>query len=69
MNRKTLTLLTLFTALLPFVAQAHEGHGVGHGQELGHYLLSSEHAVPVAMVVALTVVFLAIRSWKKQTSE
>ena len=65
MNRKTLPLL--ITALLPVIAQAHEGHGLGHGHELGHYLLSAEHAIPVAVVVVLTVAALAYRQWKKAT--
>ena len=67
MNRKTLPLL--ITILLPVIAQAHEGHGLGHGHELGHYLLSAEHAIPVAAAVVLTIAVLAYRQWKKATSK
>lgn len=44
-------------------ALAHEGHGVLHGHEPGHYLFSQEHALPVILVTALVVLFLAGRAW------
>jgi len=55
---------------LPLNLPAHEGHGHGAGHELSHYWFSSEHIVPVALILALTVaVILFRRRPRKQTSE
>lgn len=57
------TILTTLSALLamPLTVLAHAGHGVGEGTEMGHYLLSTEHIIPIAIAVAITVAILAFR--------
>lgn len=43
---------------LPFLAEAHEGHGVFNGGSLSHYLASPMHILPVIAVVAIGVFFI-----------
>jgi hypothetical protein len=60
MSRKSTLLATLMFSL-PFLAQAHEGHGHFSGHELAHYLASPEHAIPLLAVLVLSIVFIALR--------
>ena len=60
MSRKSTLLATLMSSL-PFLARAHEGHGHFSGYELAHYLASPEHAIPILAVLALSIVFIALR--------
>ncbi len=49
---------------LPFLAQAHEGHGTFSGGSLSHYLASPLHIIPVVAFVAIGAYFL----YKKATT-
>ena len=62
MLRKS-SLLVIISVIASLSALAHEGHGLFHGHEPGHYLFSQEHALPVALVTALLIIFLANRIW------
>ena len=50
---------------LPFLAQAHEGHGTFEGGSLSHYLASPMHVIPVIAFVAIGAYFL----YKKATTK
>ncbi|MFN6129321.1 MAG: hypothetical protein ACK6DC_23475 [Planctomycetota bacterium] len=52
--RRMLTLLLV--ASMPAIALAHPGHGNADPSSLVHYLLSLEHAVPIATVCAIAAV-------------
>jgi hypothetical protein len=52
--------------LLTLSTYAHEGHGVLHGHEPGHYLFSPEHGVPLLLVVFLIALFVGLRFWRAQ---
>ncbi len=43
--------------LLPALMDAHEGHGVFHGDDIRHYWYSATHAIPV---IVLVLVFVAL---------
>lgn len=43
---------------LPFLALAHEGHGVLEGHTLGHYVFNPMHAIPVVAVVLVVAIVL-----------
>lgn len=62
MFRRSLLLLVI-AMIASISAVAHEGHGLLPGHEPGHYLFSLEHNIPVMLVVALFVLFLANRMW------
>ncbi len=53
------------------IALAHGGHGAFHGHELGHYLASPGHAIPIALVLVASVLLIAFRKriWAKQYSD
>lgn len=57
------SLFVIISMITSMSAMAHEGHGVFHGHEPGHYLFSQEHALPVILVTAVLVLFLANRIW------
>ena len=54
---------------LSFPVLAHEGHGQGAGHELGHYLLSPAHAIPVAVALAMTVAIILFRRSRRAAAE
>ena len=47
---------------LPFLAQAHEGHGAFTGGSLSHYLASPLHIIPVVAFVVIGAYFLYKRA-------
>ena len=51
------TILAAAFASLPFLAQAHEGHGHFHGYQLAHYLTSPAHAIPLALALIAGIAF------------
>ncbi len=54
--------LLFFPALLPFVASAHEGHGIFDAHSLMHYFVTLEHGLPIAGAVMLTAIILHRKS-------
>lgn len=65
MFRKSSLLVTLvLTAAIS--AFGHEGHGVLHGHEPGHYLFSAEHAIPLMLAVALIAFLVGRKVWLTQ---
>jgi len=59
---KSLTsILLAVSALLPVVTWAHEGHGHEHPWSPGHFLANPEHAIPLALAIALITVFVVRR--------
>ena len=64
--------LTSLLLGLPLLAEAHAGHGVHRTDEVGHYLGEPVHIVPLATLVALTVVVLFLfgrQLWKLRKEE
>ena len=57
------SLLVIISVITSLPVLAHEGHGILHGHEPGHYLFSPEHALPVSLVTALLIFLLANRIW------
>jgi uncharacterized membrane protein len=43
----------------PIFAMAHEGHGVGDGNDVMHYFASFAHAAPFIIGFAVVVFFIA----------
>lgn len=68
MFRKILIPVLLMIGL-PAMAIAHSGHGAFNGHELAHYLLSPDHAIPVAIGLVLLAVLYGRRKWAKQRQE
>jgi len=55
-------LFTLVAALaLPVIMVAHPGHGHENPLSPGHYLGNPEHALPIALTIAVAAVFIV---WK-----
>ena len=50
-------LTTIILGFVPFSLFAHGGHGLFDPHSLMHYLLSTEHALPVLILCAIGVVF------------
>lgn len=48
----------------PLAVLAHEGHGHENPLSPGHYLANPEHAIPLALALAVVVFFV----WKKNLS-
>jgi hypothetical protein len=63
LNKMKISFASLLLCL-PFLAQAHEGHGVFEGSSLSHYLTSPMHVIPVVAFVAIGAYFL----YKKTTT-
>ncbi len=63
LNKMKISFASLMLCL-PFLAQAHDGHGVFGGNSLSHYLASPMHVIPVVAFVAIGAYFL----YKKATS-
>ena len=56
------TLLLLSTLVLPAFVQAHPGHGASTGNDWIHYLTSSGHTAPAALILTIFVLALMLRS-------
>jgi uncharacterized membrane protein len=65
------TLSSALLILLPFLAQAHGGHGHFPGHELAHYLASPGHAIPILAVLVLSIVVIVARqrAWAKKRAD
>ncbi|MCB0551231.1 MAG: hypothetical protein KDD19_26915 [Phaeodactylibacter sp.] len=64
MFRKALLLSSALLSL-PLITQAHDGHGFFHGNEFAHYLSSPGHAIPLALVAAVSILLIAYRKWNR----
>ena len=50
--------LPLLFASMPFIAAAHEGHGVFNPNSLMHYVGTPEHGLPIVGALLLTAIIL-----------
>lgn len=57
MNTAIKRLAALTLAFSPLTLFAHGGHGVFHGHELAHYLLSPIHLIPSLIILSVIVLF------------
>lgn len=53
---------TLLALVTPFIAMAHEGHGIVNDHSWAHYATSASHIAPVIAVAAVVVFFLVRKS-------
>ena len=62
MFRKSITFVLILIGSL-VSAFGHEGHGILHGHEPGHYLLSPQHAIPILLGIVLVVLMVRRKAW------
>jgi hypothetical protein len=58
--------LLLLAALVPFIASAHDGHGIFDASNILHYIATPEHALPLGGGIVL--MGLVLRSWSKKAA-
>jgi hypothetical protein len=56
--------LLLASVLLPFIATAHDGHGIFDASNILHYITTPEHALPLGGGIVLLGLLLKNRSKK-----
>jgi hypothetical protein len=56
--------LLLASMLLPFIATAHDGHGIFDASNILHYITTPEHALPLGGGIVLLGLLLKNRSKK-----
>lgn len=56
--------LLLVLALMPFMAYAHDGHGIFDASNILHYIATPEHALPLGGSIVLMGLLLKNRSKK-----
>lgn len=56
--------LLLVLALMPFMAYAHDGHGIFDASNILHYIATPEHALPLGGGIVLMGLLLRSRSKK-----
>jgi len=56
--------LLFLPLLLPYIASAHEGHGIFDASNILHYLTTPEHALPLGGGIVLIGLVLRSRSKK-----
>ncbi|MDX1942024.1 MAG: hypothetical protein SFU99_15790 [Saprospiraceae bacterium] len=57
--------------LLPFLSEAHEGHGQFHADDIRHYWGSLEHLIPIAIMglVLALILFQIVKLVNKKSTE
>jgi hypothetical protein len=50
--------------VMPFVSVGHPGHGHGNPLSPGHYLGNPEHAIPIALTLAIVGIYASWRIWR-----
>ena len=58
--------LLLVAVLMPFIASAHNGHGIFDASNILHYITTPEHALPLGGGIVL--MGLVLRSRSKKTA-
>jgi hypothetical protein len=58
--------LLILAASLPFIASAHDGHGIFDASNILHYITTPEHAIPLGGGIVL--IGLLLRSRSKKTA-
>lgn len=56
--------LLLLAAFMPFIASAHDGHGIFDASNILHYITTPEHALPLGGGIVLMGLLLRSRSKK-----
>lgn len=56
--------LLLVPAIMPFMAYAHDGHGIFDASNILHYIATPEHALPLGGGIVLMGLLLKNRSKK-----
>ena len=62
-------LITMLSALLPFVGLAHEGHGHTHGFTITHYFVEPVHFIVVLAVASAGILFFRRYNKKEKRAE
>ncbi|MCC6725936.1 MAG: hypothetical protein IT258_15615 [Saprospiraceae bacterium] len=56
--------LLLVPAFMPFIASAHDGHGIFDASNILHYITTPEHALPLGGGIVLMGLLMKKRSKK-----
>lgn len=62
--KRSIIILAMLLVLCPIGLSAHEGHGWIEATQIGHYLTSPVHIIPVSLALGLGI-YLWIRRYRK----
>jgi len=69
MKKYVAAIVVFFIVCMPFISIAHPGHGEHGGYTITHYFTEPMHAIAIALVLFVAIVFIRNHRRKRQSNE